>query len=151
MKSIQTYIHEELTDKEKGGNILIDKTKDYCLYYGAHVKNDRIHRHSEKTYNPGDDFTISQLKNTVNQGFYHIENCLSNNKLVINNPDKAICLVNKRYTPYLNVICFVKKLEIDGTLDIIIKTAMFKNDYKSDVKRIIESNDVELLVIDIND
>lgn len=58
MKKLIDYIDETLSKDEQGNNILIYSTKDYNIYCGKHLF-DRLHRHTDETYNIGDKIKLS--------------------------------------------------------------------------------------------
>ena len=133
MKDLKDYILEELTKEERGNNVLIDETDDYYLYCGHHLF-ERLTRHSDETGNISDKISLKSVKNVVKLGFPKIDD-LAGIKLKINDPNSAICLVDKRLN--LNVVVFIRKLERTGKYDLIIKTVMTKENYLSDIKRIV--------------
>ena len=148
MKKILEYINklnefntivEELDKIEQGNNKLIDKTKEYNLYAGKHVF-DRLYRDVEQTYNIGDKISLKQVIDTVNKGFYHILNCHSSNKLKVGDSTSAICITNKKYNIYLNVVVYINKINIDGTFDLTILTVMKKNNFGTILKRYINED-----------
>lgn len=148
MKKILEYINnlnefktivEELDKTEQGNNKLIDKTKEYNLYAGKHLF-DRLYRDVEQTYNIGDKISLKQVIDTVNKGFYHIVNCHTSNKLKDGDPKSAICITNKKYDNYLNVVVYINKINIDGTFDLTILTVMKKNNFGTMLKRYINED-----------
>lgn len=148
MKKILEYINnlnefktivEELDKIEQGNNKLIDKTKEYNLYAGKHLF-DRLYRDVEQTYNISDKISLKQVIDTVNKGFYHIINCSTSNKLKIGDPKSAICITNKKYNDYLNVVVYINKINIDGTFDLTILTVMKKNNFGTNLKRYINED-----------
>lgn len=148
MKKILEYINnlnefktiiEELDKIEQGNNKLIDKTNEYNLYACKHLF-DRLYRDVEQTYNIGDKINIKQVIDTVNKGFYHILNCHTSNKLKIGDPKSAICITNKKYDNYLNVVVYINKINIDGTFDLTILTVMKKNNFGTTLKRYINED-----------
>ena len=139
MKKILEYINklnefntivEELDKIEQGNNKLIDKTKEYNLYAGKHVF-DRLYRNVEQTYNIGDKISLKQVIDTVNKGFYHILNCHSSNKLKVGDSTSAICITNKKYNIYLNVVVYINKINIDGILSSGIIKNLIEKENKS--------------------
>ena len=139
-------IHEELTSQEAGNNKLIDKTDNYCLYAGKHLY-DRLMRHTEDTGNIGDKISIKNVKLIVNLGFHFIED-LSGMQLKVGDPDSAIALYDKRTN--LNVVIYIKKIERDTAMyDIIIKTVMTKEDFKSSIKRIVRESKMNIIECEI--
>lgn len=148
MKKILEYINnlnefkiivEELDKIEQGNNKLIDKTKEYNLYAGKHLF-DRLYRQVEQTYNIGDKISLKQVVDIVSKGFYHILNCHTSNKLKIGDPKSAICITNKKYDNYLNVVVYINKINIDGTFDLTILTVMKKNNFGTTLKRYINED-----------
>lgn len=138
-------ILEELSESKKNGNKLIESTEKYNVYCGKHLF-DRLNRHIEDSYNPGDKIPMKSVLNTIKNGFYHIENCFNSNKIKANDPNSCICLVNKKYFEPLNIILYINKFNIDLTYDITIKTVMFKKDFGSKLKRYINENIVESII-----
>lgn len=141
MKHLQNYINEQLSKEEQGGNVLIYKTNEYNLYCGKHLF-DRLNRDSNETYNTSDKIKLSWIKQIVNKGFSTINN-LCGNRLKINDPNSAINLISiKHGSSKLNVVCYIGKVEIDGIIDIIIKTTKFENNFwinKRDNYKIVEN------------
>ena len=135
-------VYEELTSQESGNNKLIDKTDNYCLYAGNHLY-DRLMRHTEDTGNIGDKINIKNVKFIVNLGFHFIED-LSGMQLKVGDPDSAIALYDKRTN--LNVVVYIKKIERDTAVyDIIIKTVMTKENFKSSIKRIVRESKINII------
>lgn len=132
-----------MTSDEQGNNILIDRTNEYCLYCGGHLFN-RQYRHVEDTYNIGDKITIGGVKNLIRKGFYHIDNCFNSGRIIQNNENSRLCLTDKN--TWLNVVIFVKKLEIDGLYDIIIKTTMIEKNFYTKLKRFINEDIVNNII-----
>lgn len=142
MRSIINYIEETLSKDEQGNNILIDKTKDYNLYCGKHLF-DRLNRHAEETYNVSDKIKLSWIKDIIHKGFNSIVS-LTGIKLKVNDPLSCINLISSKHgTQKLNILCYIKSIEIDGTYNIIIKTTKFGNNFyltsNKDVKKIVEN------------
>ena len=142
MKNLKNKILEELSDKEKGNNVLIDKNDKYNLYCGKHLF-DRLNRHVNYTGNIGDKIKLSWLKDIVSKAYNTIENYCGN-KIKVNDPNSCINLISSKHgTEKLNIVCFIRKVEIDGKLDIIIKTTKFGNKFyltsNKDIEKIVEN------------
>lgn len=155
MKDIIEYINkknndfeiivEELSKSELNGNKLIKSTEKYNIYCGGHLFS-RLNRHVEDSYNPGDKIPMKSVLNTIENGFYHIENCYNSGKIELNNPNSCICLVNKKYFEPLNIVLFINKFNKDNTYDITLKTVMFKKNFGSELKRYINEDIVESII-----
>ena len=142
MKNLKNKILEELSDTEKGNNVLIDKNDKYNLYCGKHLF-DRLNRHVNYTGNIGDKIKLSWLKDIVSKAYNTIENYCGN-KIKVNDPNSCINLISSKHgTEKLNIVCFIRKVEIDGKLDIIIKTTKFGNKFyltnNKDIEKIVEN------------
>ena len=142
MKNLKNKILEELSDKEKGNNVLIDKNDKYNLYCGKHLF-DRLNRHVNYTGNIGDKIKLSWIKDIVSKAYNTIENYCGN-KIKVNDPNSCINLISSKHgTEKLNIVCFIRKVEIDGKLDIIIKTTKFGNKFyltsNKDIEKIVEN------------
>lgn len=142
MKNLKNKILEELSDTEKGNNVLIDKNDKYNLYCGKHLF-DRLNRHVNYTSNIGDKIKLSWLKDIVSKAYNTIENYCGN-KIKVNDPNSCINLISSKHgTEKLNIVCFIRKVEIDGKLDIIIKTTKFGNKFyltsNKDIEKIVEN------------
>lgn len=100
-------------------------------------------RHTEDTGNIGDKINIKNVKLIVNLGFHFIED-LSGMQLKVGDPDSAIALYDKRTN--LNVVVYIKKIERDTAVyDIIIKTVMTKENFKSSIKRIVRESKMNII------
>lgn len=142
MKNLKNKILEELSDTERGDNVLIDKNDKYNLYCGKHLF-DRLNRHVNYTGNIGDKIKLSWLKDIVSKAYNTIENYCGN-KIKVNDPNSCINLISSKHgTEKLNIVCFIRKVEIDGKLDIIIKTTKFGNKFyltsNKDIEKIVEN------------
>ena len=142
MKNLKNKILEELSDTERGNNVLIDKNDKYNLYCGKHLF-DRLNRHINYTGNIGDKIKLSWLKDIVSKAYNTIENYCGN-KIKVNDPNSCINLISSKHgTEKLNIVCFIRKVEIDGKLDIIIKTTKFGNNFyltsNKDIEKIVEN------------
>lgn len=142
MKNLKNKILEELSDTERGNNVLIDKNDKYNLYCGKHLF-DRLNRHVNYTGNIGDKIKLSWLKDIVSKAYNTIENYCGN-KIKVNDPNSCINLISSKHgTEKLNIVCFIRKVEIDGKLDIIIKTTKFGNKFyltsNKDIEKIVEN------------
>lgn len=142
MKNLKNKILEELSDKERGNNVIIDKNDKYNLYCGKHLF-DRLNRHVNYTGNIGDKIKLSWLKDIVSKAYNTIENYCGN-KIKVNDPNSCINLISSKHgTEKLNIVCFIRKVEIDGKLDIIIKTTKFGNKFyltsNKDIEKIVEN------------
>ena len=142
MKNLKNKILEELSDKEKDNNVLIDKNDKYNLYCGKHLF-DRLNRHVNYTGNIGDKIKLSWIKDIVSKAYNTIENYCGN-KIKVNDPNSCINLISSKHgTEKLNIVCFIRKVEIDGKLDIIIKTTKFGNKFyltsNKDIEKIVEN------------
>lgn len=142
MKNLKNKILKELSDTEKGNNVLIDKNDKYNLYCGKHLF-DRLNRHVNYTSNIGDKIKLSWLKDIVSKAYNTIENYCGN-KIKVNDPNSCINLISSKHgTEKLNIVCFIRKVEIDGKLDIIIKTTKFGNKFyltsNKDIEKIVEN------------
>lgn len=142
MKILKNKILEELSDTERGNNVLIDKNDKYNLYCGKHLF-DRLNRHVNYTGNIGDKIKLSWIKDIVSKAYNTIENYCGN-KIKVNNPNSCINLISSKHgTEKLNIVCFIRKVEIDGKLDIIIKTTKFGNKFyltsNKDIEKIVEN------------
>ena len=142
MKNLKNKILEELSDTEKGNNVLIDKNDKYNLYCGKHLF-DRLNRHVNYTGNIGDKIKLSWIKDIVSKAYNTIENYCGN-KIKVNDPNSCINLISSKHgTEKLNIVCFIRKVEIDGKLDIIIKTTKFGNKFyltsNKDIEKIVEN------------
>lgn len=142
MKNLKNKILEELSDTERGNNVLIDKNDKYNLYCGKHLF-DRLNRHVNYTGNIGDKIKLSWLKDIVSKAYNTIEN-YCRNKIKVNDPNSCINLISSKHgTEKLNIVCFIRKVEIDGKLDIIIKTTKFGNKFyltsNKDIEKIVEN------------
>lgn len=142
MKNLKNKILEELSDTERGNNVLIDKNDKYNLYCGKHLF-DRLNRHVNYTGNIGDKIKLSWLKDIVSKAYNTIENYCGN-KIKVNDPNSCINLISSKHgTEKLNIVCFIRKVEIDGKLDIIIKTTKFGNNFyltsNKDIEKIVEN------------
>ena len=131
-----------MSDKEKGNNVLIDKNDKYNLYCGKHLF-DRLNRHVNYTGNIGDKIKLSWIKDIVSKAYNTIENYCGN-KIKVNDPNSCINLISSKHgTEKLNIVCFIRKVEIDGKLDIIIKTTKFGNKFyltsNKDIEKIVEN------------
>ena len=146
MKNLKNKILEELSDTEKGNNVLIDKNDKYNLYCGKHLF-DRLNRHVNYTGNIGDKIKLSWLKDIVSKAYNTIENYCGN-KIKVNDPNSCINLISSKHgTEKLNIVCFIRKVEIDGKLDIIIKTTKFGNKFYLTNNKDIEKNLKQVLFI----
>lgn len=142
MKNLKNKILEELSDTERGNNVLIDKNDKYNLYCGKHLF-DRLNRHVNYTGNIGDKIKLSWIKDIVSKAYNTIENYCGN-KIKVNDPNSCINLISSKHgTEKLNIVCFIRKVEIDGKLDIIIKTTKFGNKFyltsNKDIEKIVEN------------
>ena len=142
MKNLKNKILEELSDTERGNNVLIDKNDKYNLYCGKHLF-DRLNRHVNYTGNIGDNIKLSWIKDIVSKAYNTIENYCGN-KIKVNDPNSCINLISSKHgTEKLNIVCFIRKVEIDGKLDIIIKTTKFGNKFyltsNKDIEKIVEN------------
>ena len=143
MKNLKkNKILEELYDTERGNNVLIDKNDKYNLYCGKHLF-DRLNRHVNYTGNIGDKIKLSWIKDIVSKAYNTIENYCGN-KIKVNDPNSCINLISSKHgTEKLNIVCFIRKVEIDGKLDIIIKTTKFGNKFyltsNKDIEKIVEN------------
>ena len=142
MKNLKNKILEELSDIERGNNVLIDKNDKYNLYCGKHLF-DRLNRHVNYTGNIGDKIKLSWLKDIVSKAYNTIKNYCGN-KIKVNDPNSCINLISSKHgTKKLNIVCFIRKVEIDGKLDIIIKTTKFGNKFyltnNKDIEKIVEN------------
>ena len=142
MKNLKNKILEELSDTKKGNNVLIDKNDKYNLYCGKHLF-DRLNRHVNYTGNIGDKIKLSWIKDIVSKAYNTIENYCGN-KIKVNDPNSCINLISSKHdTEKLNIVCFIRKVEIDGKLDIIIKTTKFGNKFyltsNKDIEKIVEN------------
>lgn len=142
MKNLKNKILEELSDTEKGNNVLIDKNDKYNLYCGKHLF-DRLNRYVNYTGNIGDKIKLSWIKDIVSKAYNTIENYCGN-KIKVNDPNSCINLISSKHgTEKLNIVCFIRKVEIDGKLDIIIKTTKFGNKFyltsNKDIEKIVEN------------
>ena len=142
MKNLKNKILEELSDTERGNNVLIDKNDKYNLYCGKHLF-DRLNRHVNYTGNIGDKIKLSWIKDIVSKAHNIIENYCGN-KIKVNDPNSCINLISSKHgTEKLNIVCFIRKVEIDGKLDIIIKTTKFGNKFyltsNKDIEKIVEN------------
>ena len=142
MKNLKNKILEELSDTERGNNVLIDKNDKYNLYCGKHLFN-RLNRHVNYTGNIGDKIKLSWIKDIVSKAYNTIENYCGN-KIKVNDPNSCINLISSKHgTEKLNIVCFIRKVEIDGKLDIIIKTTKFGNKFyltsNKDIEKIVEN------------
>ena len=131
-----------MSDKEKGNNVLIDKNDKYNLYCGKHLF-DRLNKHVNYTGNIGDKIKLSWIKDIVSKAYNTIENYCGN-KIKVNDPNSCINLISSKHdTEKLNIVCFIRKVEIDGKLDIIIKTTKFGNKFyltsNKDIEKIVEN------------
>ena len=142
MKNLKNKILEELSDTERGNNVLIDKNDKYNLYCGKHLF-DRLNRHVNYTGNIGDKIKLSWIKDIVSKAYNTIENYCGN-KINVNDSNSCINLISSKHgTEKLNIVCFIRKVEIDGKLDIIIKTTKFGNKFyltsNKDIEKIVEN------------
>ena len=142
MKNLKNKILEELSDTERGNNVLIDKNDKYNLYCGKHLF-DRLNRHVNYTGNIGDKIKLTWIKDIVSKAYNTIENYCGN-KIKVNDPNSCINLISSKHgTEKLNIVCFIRKVEIDGKLDIIIKTTKFGNKFyltsNKDIEKIVEN------------
>lgn len=142
MKNLKNKILEELSDTERGNNVLIDKNDKYNLYCGKHLF-DRLNRHVNYTGNIGDKIKLSWIKDIVSKAYNTIENYCGN-KIKVNDPNSCINLISSKHgTEKLNIVCFIRKVEIDGKLNIIIKTTKFGNKFyltsNKDIEKIVEN------------
>lgn len=142
MKNLKNKILEELSDTERGNNVLIDKNDKYNLYCGKHLF-DRLNRYVNYTGNIGDKIKLSWIKDIVSKAYNTIENYCGN-KIKVNDPNSCINLISSKHgTEKLNIVCFIRKVEIDGKLDIIIKTTKFGNKFyltsNKDIEKIVEN------------
>ena len=142
MKNLKNKILEELSDTEIGNNVLIDKNDKYNLYCGKHLF-DRLNRHVNYTGNIGDKIKLIWIKDIVSKAYNTIENYCGN-KIKVNDPNSCINLISSKHgTEKLNIVCFIRKVEIDGKLDIIIKTTKFGNKFyltsNKDIEKIVEN------------
>ena len=131
-----------MSDTERGNNVLIDKNDKYNLYCGKHLF-DRLNRHVNYTGNIGDKIKLSWIKDIVSKAYNTIENYCGN-KIKVNDPNSCINLISSKHgTEKLNIVCFIRKVEIDGKLDIIIKTTKFGNKFyltsNKDIEKIVEN------------
>lgn len=131
-----------MSDTERGNNVLIDKNDKYNLYCGKHLF-DRLNRHVNYTGNIGDKIKLSWLKDIVSKAYNTIENYCGN-KIKVNDPNSCINLISSKHgTEKLNIVCFIRKVEIYGKLDIIIKTTKFGNKFyltsNKDIEKIVEN------------
>ena len=89
MKNLKkNKILEELSDTERGNNVLIDKNDKYNLYCGKHLF-DRLNRHVNYTGNIGDKIKLSWIKDIVSKAYNTIENYCGN-KIKVNDPNSCI-------------------------------------------------------------
>ena len=112
------------------------------LYCGKHLF-DRLNRHVNYTGNIGDKIKLSWIKDIVSKAYNTIENYCGN-KIKVNDPNSCINLISSKHgTEKLNIVCFIRKVEIDGKLDIIIKTTKFGNKFyltsNKDIEKIVEN------------
>ena len=70
----------------------------------------------------------------------YILNCHSSNKLKVGDSTSAICITNKKYNIYLNVVVYINKINIDGTFDLTILTVLKKNNFGTLLKRYINKD-----------
>ena len=131
-----------MSDTERGNNVLIDKNDKYNLYCGKHLF-DRLNKHVNYTGNIGDKIKLSWIKDIVSKAYNTIENYCGN-KIKVNDPNSCINLISSKHdTEKLNIVCFIRKVEIDGKLDIIIKTTKFGNKFyltsNKDIEKIVEN------------
>ena len=142
MKNLKNKILEELSDTERGNNVLIDKNDKYNLNCGKHLF-DKVNRQVNYTGNIGDKIKLSWIKDIVSKAYNTIENYCGN-KIKVNDPNSCINLISSKHgTEKLNIVCFIRKVEIDGKLDIIIKTTKFGNKFyltsNKDIEKIVEN------------
>lgn len=69
-------------------------------------------------------------------------------QLKVGDTDSAIALYDKLTN--LNVVVYIKKIERDTAIyDLIIKTAMTKEDFKSSIKRIVRESKMNIIECEI--
>lgn len=95
MKNLKNKILEELSDIERGNNVLIDKNDKYNLYCGKHLF-DRLNRYVNYTGNIGDKIKLSWLKDIVSKAYNTIKNYCGN-KIKVNDPNSCINLISSKH------------------------------------------------------
>ena len=104
MKNLKNKILEELSDTERGNNVLIDKNDKYNLYCGKHLF-DRLNRHINYTGNIGNKIKLSWIKDIVSKAYNTIENYCGN-KIKVNDPNSCINLISSKHgTEKLKEVC----------------------------------------------